>query len=475
MKKPQIYDKSIGVKNGRCVDLSGARFGKLVVLKPAGFKNGNSVFECKCDCGNTVKLIAPRLKTKTDREKSCGCVPPPPPSSFKDLTGQRFSRLLVVKRVENFVEGRKIISQWECLCDCGNSIVVLADNLQKGKKSKSEGTKSCGCLQSEMSRLDSGLAAKRYAFRVTKAVAIRRGKVFVLTFDEFVAICERPCSYCGDLFSQTQKGFKKNGIIEPHYGEWKHNGIDRVQSDKGYTIDNCVPCCTFCNVAKMNLSAQEFLDHVERILAHKNGLPENPSWIIPSGRSGHSAIDSFVDLSDRRFGRLVVARRLCSIGGHSVFECECDCGKVVNISGPQLKHREVVDCGCSGSVFRPLIQTLDGAKRQRFQYVRNNSKQRQIAFDLSLEDFMRFSEQACCYCGSAPYKTALLNTTGDNWRYSGLDRLDSSRGYSSNNVVPCCEVCNIMKASLSVADFYAHLERIKSHRVLASEPVLVSA
>lgn len=57
-----------------------------------------------------------------------------------DLTGKRFSRLLVVGRAKN----RKAGTYWRCVCDCGSEKEVLATHLV-GKQ-----TKSCGCLNREL-------------------------------------------------------------------------------------------------------------------------------------------------------------------------------------------------------------------------------------------------------------------------------------------------------------------------------------
>lgn len=54
------------------VDYTGKRFGKLTVTKYAGKNNnGQRLWECKCDCGNTAYLTSNRVKT--ERSKSCGC------------------------------------------------------------------------------------------------------------------------------------------------------------------------------------------------------------------------------------------------------------------------------------------------------------------------------------------------------------------------------------------------------------------
>ena len=47
---------------------------------------------------------------------------------------------------------------------------------------------------------------------------------------------------------------------------------------------------------------------------------------------------------------------------------------------------------------------------------------------------------------------------------SGLDRIDSSIGYESNNVVPCCKVCNRMKDVLSTDEFLAAIEAVNRVR-----------
>jgi hypothetical protein len=50
--------------------------------------------------------------------------------SFQDLTGQRFGKLTAIRRAENNASGRV---QWLCQCECGNTPVVIASNLKRGK------------------------------------------------------------------------------------------------------------------------------------------------------------------------------------------------------------------------------------------------------------------------------------------------------------------------------------------------------
>lgn len=65
---------------------------------------------------------------------------------IKDITGQRFFRLTVTRRAEDAItkSGAKVVV-WECLCDCGNTILVRISNLRNG-------TKSCGCWRTQFPR-----------------------------------------------------------------------------------------------------------------------------------------------------------------------------------------------------------------------------------------------------------------------------------------------------------------------------------
>ena len=111
-------------------DLTGLRFGKLLVIGKSGnkAKDGNPLWLCQCDCGNTIETTKWRLITGNTR--SCGKIPP-----LKDWVGKRFGMLTVLSyaRKEN---GFHI---WHCRCDCGNEVDVRQSNLQNGW------TIGCGC------------------------------------------------------------------------------------------------------------------------------------------------------------------------------------------------------------------------------------------------------------------------------------------------------------------------------------------
>lgn len=120
------------------IDLTGKRFGRLTVKYYAGNdKYRQALWLCRCDCGNE-KIVSGFCLRRGDVH-SCGCIVKnaPAKNSLK-LAGQRFGRLLVIRRITH---SKKDYSQWLCRCDCGKEIVVKGKDLTSGK------TKSCGCLQ----------------------------------------------------------------------------------------------------------------------------------------------------------------------------------------------------------------------------------------------------------------------------------------------------------------------------------------
>ena len=82
-------------------------------------------------------------------------------SRFQDLTGQKFDRLTVIKRIDDYVSpsGHKYVN-WLCKCDCGNELSVISSNLKRGN------TKSCGCLNREMLSTNKfvDLSGKRFGY-----------------------------------------------------------------------------------------------------------------------------------------------------------------------------------------------------------------------------------------------------------------------------------------------------------------------
>ena len=125
------------------IDLTGQRFGRLVVLQRVGNTNdGHAKWLCQCDCGNTTEVASNVLKK--GNTKSCGCLNKEVASekakqAYVDLRGRRFGRLVALEPVGS----KKEKMWWKCQCDCGNFLTTTSHHLTSGN------TQSCGCLKSK--------------------------------------------------------------------------------------------------------------------------------------------------------------------------------------------------------------------------------------------------------------------------------------------------------------------------------------
>lgn len=118
----------------------GDRFGFLTILdEPLIGK-----FFCQCDCGNQVLLKRSDLIMGNNTRCGFQCSIPKKAHNFIDETGNRYGKLTVIKRAENKLNRSE--AYWECLCDCGNTVIVVGTSLRSGN------TQSCGCIKSKGER-----------------------------------------------------------------------------------------------------------------------------------------------------------------------------------------------------------------------------------------------------------------------------------------------------------------------------------
>lgn len=64
-----------------------------------------------------------------------------------------------------------------------------------------------------------------------------------------------------------------NGVlVAKDLTEYLYNGLDRVDSNKGYLKENVVPCCEICNKAKRDLSLCQFKKWINRLIKYNNNV-----------------------------------------------------------------------------------------------------------------------------------------------------------------------------------------------------------
>lgn len=184
-----------------------------------------------------------------------------------DLTGRRFGSLIVKKRLPNTPKDRV----WECECDCGAAIKVLGGNLKK----KYADPRTPSCLECSFQRkrvYSNSVVAYRYC--VYQFNARKSGWPFKITYECFEELLRGDCFYCGAL---PQLLIRNWGVRRyAAHNQAEVNGIDRIDSSLGYIEGNLVSCCYLCNRAKMEDSAEQFLDHARRVAIHQGWIKEAP-------------------------------------------------------------------------------------------------------------------------------------------------------------------------------------------------------
>lgn len=105
-------------------------------------------------------------------------------------------------------------------------------------------------------------------------------------------------------------------------------------------------------------------------------------------------------------------------------------------------------------VRKPMDRALRGLN-QVFAHYRQTCYRRDRYWGISLEEFKIIAAKPCVYCGLPP------SNKSHGYRYSGLDRLDNTKGYRLSNVVPCCKRCNSVKGQhLTHAEMLAAMKAV---------------
>jgi 5-methylcytosine-specific restriction endonuclease McrA len=171
------------------------------------------------------------------------------------------------------------IAYYNCVClECNKHLKVDGRNIRSGR------SKSCfKCSNKRSAKASKGIKLKKqntqvkystedskYAYLMNryKKGARRNNKPFNLSLEQFKQLIKGNCQYCKSTPNTTVNILKNMSLSEERvkkYGEITYNGIDRVDSSKGYETDNVVTCCQTCNRMKLDHSVDKFKEHILKI------------------------------------------------------------------------------------------------------------------------------------------------------------------------------------------------------------------
>jgi 5-methylcytosine-specific restriction endonuclease McrA len=130
---------------------------------------------------------------------------------------------------------------------------------------------TCGCGTDEFGLTKEKRRMLKSRLHSYKSGARIRKIEWGLSLGEFFVLSSGRCTYCGRSpkrlnYFENAPSLKKDSPNRDweKYTIW-FNGVDRVDSKKGYVLSNCVPCCSRCNRSKNDMTVSEFKTHVERM------------------------------------------------------------------------------------------------------------------------------------------------------------------------------------------------------------------
>lgn len=157
---------------------------------------------------------------------------------------------------------------------------------------------------------------------------------------------------------------------------------------------------------------------------------------------------------------------------------QCECGKVVEKSSSHTFSCRTCGHGCPIST---LIRSANGKARMAdkelsepgfvglkrlYGVYKTRAKKFNYDFDIALDIFKSLTSSNCFYCNEKPsmiYQHQFKDTSdrariNSQYTYNSLDRVDSNKGYTIDNVRPCCKLCNTMKMHHPEEDFKSKIK-----------------
>ncbi len=194
--------------------------------------------------------------------------------TLRDLTGQRFGDLTVLRRSVR----QRARTRWDCLCVCGSEKSIVGEELTNGK------TRSCGCLrrrkaEAEASWRDAARAErKRQAMRARRQANPEKEKSYAreYTSNNRTRINARTRAWCAEnrahylASKRTAAARRRNagcGVSSQEWaairerfgarcayclatGELQMDHVEPISRGGRHEINNVVPACPSCNASK---------------------------------------------------------------------------------------------------------------------------------------------------------------------------------------------------------------------------------
>ena len=215
---------------------------------------------------------------------------------FIDLTGQKFGRLTVTSRADEYVspKGQRHI-RWICNCDCGKQVVVKGNHLKSGN------TKSCGCLESETTAQRNKEYCKKYnTYDLSGEYGIgytSKGEEFYFDLEDYDKIKD----YCWSLDKDGYVVSNLSGTKKHRIGVKMHRLLlpesEKIDHIKHINHDNRKSELRPVTASQNNMNKNLSSNNVSGITGVSYSKTEN-KWIAHIGINKKKYHKKFVDFED---------------------------------------------------------------------------------------------------------------------------------------------------------------------------------
>ena len=243
-----------------------------------------------------------------------------------NLAGKKFGKWTVL----SFAFVKQNFAYWNSRCECGYLSAVSGNSLRLGKSTQCRkcSDKRTGFILSV--KCPTGHAPRTQVWCTYKNHAKERNLSWMLTQEDFYGLITSNCYYCG---------VKPSNAGRKRYPDFRYSGIDRVDSSSGYTKENTVSCCKFCNLAKRDLTQNEFFEWLNRIFNHNRGFMKF-STTIPDYAMSEAAFKSQPDAGTHSRGKSndteATLRKGALPKGTAVTDAQCVAGAARNSIDEQI-------------------------------------------------------------------------------------------------------------------------------------------
>lgn len=158
--------------------------------------------------------------------------------------------------------------------------------------------------------------------------------------------------------------------------------------------------------------------------------------------------------------------------GYSLYKTICTFCKKENTMPSYRFSRKTARCNCTEwkNLFtkptgRPALPDAASHIHKYYAQYKKSATERNLAFELTVDEFAEIVEKECFYCGAPPRERKIGATCYGTYKCNGIDRTDNKVGYTKANSVPCCSKCNFCKGTLNKNEFLELVQKVYGHAI----------